>query len=235
MELWDALARCGPAGREALLAQHWLGAATDDDPAATPLGTRQAAILRGFSAAFGTRLPCIDDCPACGSRITADISVEDLLAAQAAAPESRGRLELDGWQVGYRLPTVADLSAAAQQGDEDSAAAALTAATITSLRQGDAAARPEDLPQEVAEALAELIETEDPLAAAEIGVSCPDCGHHWVSGLDAAALFQARLESWARRTLWEVHHLAMRYGWRESDILAMAPQRREAYLMLDVP
>lgn len=235
MELWDALARCGPAGREALLARHWLGTAPDDDSAATPLGARQAAILRGFTEAFGARLPCIDDCPACGSRITAEISVEHLLAAQAAAPESLGRLIFDDWQVDYRLPSAAALAAAAQAPDEDSAEAVLKAATITALRHGDAAASPEDLPQAVTEALAQQIEAEDPLAAAEIAVSCPDCGHRWISGLDAAALFQARLDSWARRTLWEVHHLAMRYGWCESDILAMAPQRREAYLLLDVP
>jgi hypothetical protein len=34
----------------------------------------------------------------------------------------------------------------------------------------------------------------------------------------------------AQRLLMEVHLLARAYSWRESDILAMSPARRNAYL-----
>jgi len=90
-----------------------------------------------------------------------------------------------------------------------------------------------ELPERVLNRLAERIDAEDPLAAAEVVLSCPDCEATWFSGIEAGRLFRVQLDAWARRTLWDVHHLAMRYGWREQDILAMTPGRREAYLLLD--
>ena len=37
-------------------------------------------------------------------------------------------------------------------------------------------------------------------------------------------------DAWALRTLAEVHRLASAYGWREQDILALSPARRQLYL-----
>jgi hypothetical protein len=235
MDLWDVLASCAPGGRADVLAQHCLGAGQPRQAAGPSLGACQAAVLESLAAAFGAHITCLDDCPDCGARVTARLSVDELLTAQQAAPPCRGRITQDDWQVDYRLPTAADLAEASRAENRATAAERLQAATILGLRRGGKAARREDLPAAVLTALARHIETEDPLAAAELALTCPDCGRDWVSGLDAARLFLARLDAWAKRTLWEVHQLAMRYGWREGDILALSPQRREAYLMMDAP
>lgn len=239
MDLWDVLASCAPAGRADVLAQHCLGhclgAGQPLQAAGPSLGACQAAILKSLAAAFGASITCLDDCPDCGARVTARLSVDQLLTAQQAAPPCSGRITEGDWQLDYRLPTVADLAEAGTAEDREAAAERLQSATILGLRCGGKAARREDLPAAVLAALARRIETEDPLAAAELALTCPDCGKDWVSGLDAARLFLARLDAWAKRTLWEVHQLAMRYGWREGDILAMSPQRREAYLLMDAP
>ena len=38
--------------------------------------------------------------------------------------------------------------------------------------------------------------------------------------------------AWAVRLLGEVHELASAYGWREHDVLALSPWRRQAYLQM---
>ena len=235
MELWDALAGLGTVAREAALAERCLAASVEGEGTTESLGLREAALLRSFAGAFGARLRCLDDCPACGSRVAAELSIPELIAVQEAAPACSGRMDLDGWRIIYRLPTGEDLKEAAEARDEETAEHILRSATIREISHADGAVSAHDLPEGIAEALAERIEREDPLAAAEVALSCPDCGEAWRCGLDTAALFVARLDAWAKRTLWEVHHLAMRYGWREADILAMAPQRREAYLLMDAP
>jgi hypothetical protein len=42
----------------------------------------------------------------------------------------------------------------------------------------------------------------------------------------------SEIHSWAQRLLRDVHAIAAAYGWREGDILAMNPLRRQAYLEL---
>ena len=50
--------------------------------------------------------------------------------------------------------------------------------------------------------------------------------------LDVAAFFWTELNAWAVRLLREIHALASAYGWREADILALSPKRRDLYLEL---
>ncbi len=61
-------------------------------------------------------------------------------------------------------------------------------------------------------------------------LSCPACGHGWLTPLDAPGYLWREIETQARRLLHEVHALASAYGWREADILAMTARRRWAYL-----
>jgi hypothetical protein len=48
--------------------------------------------------------------------------------------------------------------------------------------------------------------------------------------LDIASYLWSEIHAWAGRMLRDVHALAAAYGWREADILAMSPWRRQAYL-----
>ena len=49
---------------------------------------------------------------------------------------------------------------------------------------------------------------------------------------DIVSFFWAEIDAWARRVLREVNVLARAYGWRESDILALSPVRRQIYLSM---
>jgi hypothetical protein len=70
----------------------------------------------------------------------------------------------------------------------------------------------------------------DPQADVQLALTCPACGHQWEATFDIASFFWSEIDSWAHRILREVHTLASAYGWREADILAMSPQRRQLYL-----
>ena len=226
LALWERLART-PAPRRAVVL------AGDSEGAS--LGELQAAALELYARTFGDRIDCADRCPDCGAGIVVEVSAAALIAAQRAAPEARGLLEADGWSLRYRLPVAADLERAAALGDAEAASAALVAAVVRESRKDGQPAGTRELPPAIAAALAERIEAEDPLSAPELAVVCPECGQSMLRPFDAPPAFLARLEAWARRTLWEVHQLAMRYGWSEADLLAMPAFRREAYLLMDAP
>ena len=50
--------------------------------------------------------------------------------------------------------------------------------------------------------------------------------------MDIGEFFWRELTVQAKRLLREVHLLARGYGWREADVLALHPRRRQAYLDL---
>ncbi len=228
MGLWDRLQTLPARDRPAAVANPWLGDGRS-------LGAIQAAALTGYGLSFGDRIACRDRCPDCDTPLGVELSARTLIAAQGAAPDVSGVLGHGDWIVRYRLPSPADLMALTGSEGAASARSRLLRATVEAVTEKAADRDVADLPGAVTEALVARIEAEDPLAAAEMALDCPECGAHWESGFDACAVFLSRLEAWARRTLWEVHQLAMRYGWREADLLAMTPVRREAYLMMDAP
>jgi len=63
-----------------------------------------------------------------------------------------------------------------------------------------------------------------------VALTCPACGHRWAPALDIAAYLWAEIDASARRLLDAVHALASVYGWTETDVLAVGPWRRQAYL-----
>jgi hypothetical protein len=88
------------------------------------------------------------------------------------------------------------------------------------------------LPAEAQTALLAQMQALDPLAAASFALTCPACGHSWAAPFDILSYLWSEIDAWAYRILREVHWLASAYGWREADILALGPQRRQAYLQM---
>ena len=70
----------------------------------------------------------------------------------------------------------------------------------------------------------------DPQADVTFSITCPACGHAWQAIFDIVSFFWREVNAWSYRLLYEVHLLASAYGWREADILAMSPWRRQCYL-----
>jgi hypothetical protein len=88
----------------------------------------------------------------------------------------------------------------------------------------------EDLPQDVVDAVTDRMAEGDPLADIQVAVSCPICNHIWRAALDIVSFLWSEIDNLAARLLRDVHTLASAYGWREKDILALSPGRRQFYL-----
>jgi hypothetical protein len=90
----------------------------------------------------------------------------------------------------------------------------------------------DQLDEDTVTALSERMSELDPQGDVQLALNCPLCSHHWDAPLDIVSFVWGEIHAWAVRLLHDVHALALAYSWRESDILAMSPWRRQAYLEL---
>jgi hypothetical protein len=170
--------------------------------AALPVGVRDTALLRLRAALFGDTLAAVAQCPQCRADLDVACSAAALCAQRPV-----------GSALAFRLPTSDDVMAA-----QSARALALRCAP--------------DLPEEAQDDLADAICALDPQAQIELALRCPACEHDWLELLDIASFLWTEVGSLARRLLGDVHVLALSYGWREADILAMSAARRRHYLDL---
>lgn len=184
-----------------------------------PIGARDALLLLVREWLFGAQMPCVATCPACATRLEFTLNTTDLRALAPAAAVQQ--LEIDGYQFAFRLPASVDLLALTPG-----------AATTRQLVERCLLEAPASLTEDALAAVGAAMTQADPLLDLRIEVTCPACGHGWTTPFDVTAFVWQELDHWARRLLRDVHMLARAYGWRESDILALSPQRRAFYLQL---
>lgn len=232
LSVWERGAAQQPAGRAlALLAASCPEEGTDA-LAALCVGARDARLLRLREWTFGPRLSRVGECPGCGQRLELGLEVSDLLVSDAYAPARELTLAAEDFEVRFRLPDSSDLIAAGRGGGAAfGRRRLLERCLLFAARAGEECAAA-DLPDEVLEAVAAEMGRADPQADVQLSLTCPDCGHRWDSPFDIVSYFWGELHAWAQRVLREVHALARAYGWRESDILALSPLRREIYLQM---
>lgn len=217
------------SGRALALHRAARPAAGTEELLATPIGAREAELYALRRALFGDRMHVVTECAECGEVMEFDLDAGALGSAPNAEPL---RITEDGWVVELRLPTVADLAAAAATGDPSEARRTLVArCTLSAVRDGRPV-DPDELPDPVRRRLAEAAERADPAAGMTLRITCPECGAATPTELDIAAYLWAELDSWARDLLLDVHLLASTYGWTEPEILALSPLRRRYYLEL---
>lgn len=192
--------------------------------AAISLGQRNARLLSLREILLGRRMEALAPCPACGETLEVVLDTEDLRAA--ARPNElqvhEQWRELPEHGVRVRAPNSADLLAVAAAPSREAAVAALVEQCVQPLAPDGGANQLEDL--------SAAILALDPLAELDLGLTCPVCNSEWVAPLDVAGFVWAEVDAWAHRTLREVHVLARTYGWSESEILQLAPRRRQTYL-----
>jgi len=106
-------------------------------------------------------------------------------------------------------------------------AAAPETTILASLATGELPTDPDGLAA-LNDSLAEF----DPLPCFVVAVTCPECGHAHSLPVDLEAELLARLARTQARLFAEVDVLAQRYGWTDTDILAMPARRRARYLQI---
>lgn len=193
-----------------------------------PLGTINRHLLQLHLAWFGPQIAVGVGCPACGEQLELSLEAQLLLDDLGVPSEQPNQLS-DGFTV--RALTSRDLAAVSHCPDAASAARALLERCL-STADDQPMPRLSSLPVERIEALEDVLESLDPAADIGLDMACEACGHGWVAGLDIGDLLWDKVRFRARSLLAEVDTLARAYGWSESDILALTPQRRASYLEL---
>ena len=231
LNVWERGAAQQPAGRALALLAASCPEEGADALAALSVGARDALLLRLREWTFGPRLSCVGECPGCGQRLEFGLEVSDLLVPDAGGAAGELALEALGFEVRFRLPDSSDLIAIGRGGAGGGRRRLLERCLLSAARAGVEVAAA-DLPDGVLDTVADEMGRRDPQADVQLSLTCPDCGRHWESPFDIVSYFWGELHAWAQRVLREVHALALAYGWREADILALSPVRREIYLQM---
>lgn len=184
--------------------------------------------MGGRESGFTLTLQCPWE--SCRQLLEIDLPLGDVLALQRRA-EDRKLME---WQDGgtilrLRRPTGCDQREWNANAFTDVANA--QSAIVRSLVVGRKEAV-EESSANLIEALDAHLEEFDPLVAFSVRVACAQCGAETNYPLDLDALALDQLERIQRQLLQEVHRLASRYHWSESEVLSLTPERRLRYLRL---
>ncbi|MET8541002.1 hypothetical protein ABZW03_10150 [Kitasatospora sp. NPDC004799] len=230
LAVWEAGLTAGRTGRALLLHAVARPGAGTAELLAVPLGRRDAELFGLRAELFGEQLDVRVGCPSCAEEMEFAFAAGQLAAA-APPPAGPLRVELDGWRVGFRLPTGGDLAAAERAPEGRARAVLLERCVLTAEHDGEPVAAGQ-LPEPVQRRMAEAAAEADPCADVRLNLNCPECGRPALAELDIASYLWEELDDWARATLLDVHLLATAYGWSEPEVLALSPLRRRYYLEL---
>lgn len=226
-----------PAAARALLLLEAAGTETDSGRLALlPLGRRDSLLLDLRARLFGPEVTGVATCPQCAGRVEAVFLCADLqtpsVDANTATDAPDMSLDTGGLRIRYRLPDSSDMLALAEQADASAARALLIERCVLEVQRGKRVCDVRDLPADAIEAISQAMADTDPQADLRLAFTCPDCTAHWECAFDIVQFLWQELRAYTQRLLREVDVLARTYHWREADILAMAPQRRQTYLEL---
>jgi hypothetical protein len=209
-------------------------ASPGSQPAGLTPGTMNVRLLRLREAVFGPEVAALAECEGCGERVELGFRVGDLLDDDSEDHDGPGEIAVTagGYRLTLRLPTGGDLTdaAGAAGGSVAVARRVLLGRCVTRAERGGEAVDVEGLPADVMAEASRALSGADPNAEVRLGLTCPACGRGWQEDFDILSFFWGEVQAWAARLLREVHELALAYGWREADILALSPWRRQAYL-----
>lgn len=192
------------------------------------IGQRDALLLTLRQLTFGPQMEAYAECPACGAQLEFTINIEELLRGYTSMDIGEQSADLEGFIIRYRLPDSVDLAECINSGSiEDKALLKRCISKVTHRNKGIAF---EELPETATSALAARMAELDPLSEVQIVLNCTECEHHFTMLLDTLSFFWSELSEKVKHLLQQVHVLARYHGWREADILAMSPWRRQYYL-----
>lgn len=190
--------------------------------AALTIGTTDRLLFSLREQLFGPDLACVTACPECGEAIEFSACCGDLVPKASDQPAG-APIHVLGGPVQCRVPLNVDIRRLDRIPRPASSRALLRMCLL-----GDPAAVDGLSDQDCDRAVTELADA-DPGACVEVAIGCP-CSHNWVEEFDIRSYLLSELTDWAVRSMRDVHQLASRYGWAESDILRMSPWRKQIYL-----
>lgn len=236
LSVWELGRHQSPVQRGLLLLEAAYPSTPRDTLARLSVGERDNRLLQLRQWAFGPTLGCAVTCPRCEEALEMSFEVADIMLDSPGELGQPLSLTEAGYQLELRLPNSLDLAAVSEQVDAGEAVAQqagrrlLLERCVLDVRRDGSEASIEELPTEVIEAVVERMAEADPQADVQLALTCPGCGHQWHAPFDILSFLWHEIDVWAQRLLRQVHTLARAYGWREADILALSPTRRQFYL-----
>jgi hypothetical protein len=247
VRVWEQGESQSPLDRAlTLLAAAW-PERTREELASLSIAERDAMLWSLRELTFGPQLNGFTECPQCRQRL--EFTLDNVLGAQASPPacfrnetfieaQQAGtpalpgeyELEAEGLTMRFRLPNSHDLAMVATCEDPEAARDLLARRCVLEVSRDDATISSDDLTAEMIARLTDRMAECAPQAEALMDFNCPACGHCWQGLFDIVMFFWTELAAQAKRLLREVDALARAYGWREAEILALSPRRRQAYL-----
>jgi hypothetical protein len=194
------------------------------------IGRRDSLLLTLREWTFGSQLTGIASCPECCEHIELSFDVTDIRITPESEPPEELTINTNGFEVRFHLPGSQDLAAITEYEDISIAREELLKNCLITAHHYGKEIPSGQLPSELSEAIAKKMAESDPHSDIELALSCPTCGYQWQAIFDIVSFFWSEINAWAYRILHEVHTLARAYKWREADILAMSPLRRQFYL-----
>jgi hypothetical protein len=229
--IWERCIGLSPAAAMLL----WLSASYPEISAEQlprlTIGERDTLLLDLQERLFGPQLEGVATCPHCGERLEFSMTVSDMRAGPARTDltslgsSSTQRMVLGDYQVEFRVPTIADTQ------NVTSLEQLLERCVIQVTHLG-VSQKAGELPQPAVEAISQQMALADPQADVQLALTCPACRQAWSVAFDIASFLWDEINSWAQRTLVEIHQLASAYGWSEAEILSVSPTRRQIYLTM---
>lgn len=199
------------------------------------IGRRDANLLQLREWAFGSELAIMTACPSCRQTLELTIPVAEFHVgsdqAMNAADNLESSLTLRDYHVHYRSPNSEDIAGCVRL-EPAASRRRLLACCVTDARWQGKSVSAEELPEDVVQKVEEQIAVIDPQSDMRLNFTCPECHQRWKEAFDIVSFFWAEIDAWVRRILREIDILARAYGWRESDILALSPVRRQIYLAM---
>jgi hypothetical protein len=201
------------------------------------IGERDESLLELRERLFGTMLHGLATCLQCHEVLELVFTVHDVRGAESSRlPAEAGgtafSLQFGGYELRVRLPNSRDLQEVAAVNGLPEARRMLFERCVLGAQRNGETCQASEVPDEVLQIAEAQMAEADPQGDLQLSLTCPGCGHRWQAGLDIASFFWSEIHAWALRLLEDVHRLASAYGWREADILALSPWRRQAYLEL---
>lgn len=225
-----------PVDRALMLLSACSPAESQDELAHLSIGARDTRLLEIYARLFGPSLNAFAQCPACSEPLEYTLSTHELKAS-TSSPAGPAPLTLDDGCISLRLrlPDSFDLRAVSACTEPEDAAKMLTERCVVEATLGGQPISLADLPPDANEAISSALAAADPGAEMLLNLNCAVCSHAWQVTLDIERFLWSRISATAKRLLRDVHALALAYGWREPDILALSMVRRQTYVEMAWP
>lgn len=202
------------------------------DAATCTIGQRDQTLLGLHEQLFGSRLNATTACPHCRQEIELEFPVAGLRESALSAAGNAYELVTAGYDLRFRLPSCRDLETLDDAAAGSDRRRLLLRQCVLQARQGETETNAAELPEVVTAGLLRRMAELDPASQVSLALRCPQCDRAWQAPFDIVAYLWDELHTWTSRLLRDVHELAQAYGWSESEILALSPWRRQAYLDL---